>query len=95
MDRVLQAEAVWRAHARFALRVGGLYDRITVAETGSPPPRPFGTYGSRTESRAYLGLMARFGRVSLQVIEGIELDPEPYEVALAHDKGFLQLQTTF
>jgi hypothetical protein len=29
------------------------------------------------------------------VIEGIELDPEPYEVWWVHDKGFLHLQTTF
>ena len=53
------------------------------------------TYGTRNESRAYLGLMARFGRVWLSGVEGIELDPEPYEVWHHHDKGFLQLQTTF
>jgi hypothetical protein len=28
-------------------------------------------------------------------IEGIELDPEPYDVWLVHDKGFLQMQTRF
>jgi hypothetical protein len=53
------------------------------------------TYGTRKESRAYLGLIARFGRVSIQGVEGIELDHEPYEVTLWHDKGFLQLQSTF
>ena len=39
--------------------------------------------------------MMRFGRVSLQVVEGLELDREPYEVWAVHDKGFVQLQTTF
>jgi hypothetical protein len=33
--------------------------------------------------------------VSLQAIEGIELDHEPYDVWFIHDKGFLHLQTTF
>jgi hypothetical protein len=53
------------------------------------------SYGSRTESRAYVGLSARFGQVSVYAVEGLELDPEPYEVWLIHDKAFLHLQTAF
>jgi hypothetical protein len=69
-----------------------MYDRIGIARAGVDP---FFTYGSRKESRAYLGLDARFGRVSVSGVEGIELDQEPYEVTFHHDKGFLRLQTTF
>jgi len=56
---------------------------------------PGWTWGTRKESRAYLGLELLLGRVRVQGIEGIELDSEPYEVTFHHDKGFLQLQTTF
>ena len=42
-----------------------------------------------------MGLRARFGKVSVEGIEGIELDQEPYQVVWHHDKGFLKLQTTF
>lgn len=95
MDRVIQIEAIWSANSRLGVRVGGLHDRITVTQAGNWPSIPYGSYGTRVENRAYLGLIARFGRVSMQGIEGIELDHEPYEVAFVHDKGFLQLQTTF
>ena len=69
-----------------------MFDRITVANEGMPYLQ---TYGTRNESRAFVGLSARFGRVSIHAVEGIELDPEPYEVWLVHDKGFLHLQATF
>jgi hypothetical protein len=95
VDRVVQLEALWSAGSRLILRVGGLHDRITVTQAGNWPSIPYRTYGTRAENRAYLGVIARFGRVSMQGIEGIELDHEPYEVAGVHDKGFLQLQTTF
>jgi hypothetical protein len=94
-DRVIQLEALWSAGSRLILRLGGVRDRITVTQAGNWPTIPYGTYGTRSENRAYLGVAARWGRVSLQGIEGIELDHEPYDVAGIHDKGFLQLQTTF
>ncbi len=92
IDRTLQLEARWTARADLAVRLGGLFDRVSVAgpvEPGHP------AQGTRIESRAYFGLAARFGRVSVCGVEGIELDPEPYEVWHHHDKGFLSLQTTF
>jgi hypothetical protein len=92
IDRLTQAELAWRMAPRVTWRLGGMLDRITIARRGVTPMQ---SYGSRTESRAYLGLQARFGRVVLQALEGIELDPEPYDVWLVHDKGFLHLQTTF
>jgi hypothetical protein len=92
IDRVLQVEGIWHLAPAFALRLGGLYDEITIARAGSLPA---GSYGSRHESRATIGLDARFGRVSVAGVEGIELDPEPYEVWFHHDKAFLMLQTTF
>ena len=92
VDRVLQVETVWAATSTLSLRVGGLHDRISVQPSGVPASS---SYGSRREARAYIGLLARFGRVNLQGIEGIELDHEPYEVWAVHDKGFLQLQATF
>jgi len=92
VDRVLGAELQWEAHPRLTARLGGLYDRISVARSGVAFRQ---TYGTRTESRAYLGLAVRFGNVVLSVVEGIELDPEPYEVWAVHDKGFFHLQATF
>ncbi len=92
IDRVMQLEAVCQLRPALAARVGGLYDEITVARAGLLPR---GSYGSRHESRAYFGLDARFGRVRVSGVEGIELDPEPYQVWFHHDKAFLALQTTF
>ena len=74
-----------------ALVVDGLQHRLVQVRLAA---QGF-TWGSRKESRAYVGLRAKFGRVSVQGIECIELDHEPYEVSFHHDKGFLQLQTTF
>jgi hypothetical protein len=92
IDRTLQLEARWTARTDLTVRLGGLYDRVGVNKSGDTG---LFSYGTRKESRAYFGLMARFGRVSLSGIEGIELDREPYEVWHHHDKGFLSLQTTF
>ena len=92
IERVMQLEGVYRLAPAFAVRLGGLYDEITVARSGTTPRV---NYGSRHESRAYFGLDARFGRVRVAGVEGIELDPEPYDVWFHHDKGFLALQTTF
>ena len=76
----------------WAVRAGALYDRVAFAREGvtlaTSEPR-------EKESRAYLTLAARFGKVSLEGTEGFELDLEPYQVMYHHDKGFLKLQTTF
>jgi hypothetical protein len=92
IDRTLGAELQWEALPRLTARLGGLYDRISVARSGLEF-RP--SYGTRTESRAYFGLVARFGSVALSIVEGIELDPEPYDVWGVHDKGFFHLQAIF
>ena len=91
-DRVLNAEFTYRVLPHVSTRVGGLYDQISIAQAG---PAATKSYGTRHESRAYIGLVAKFGKVSLAGIEGIELDPEPYDVWFVHDKGFLQLQAVF
>jgi hypothetical protein len=92
IDRALQLEARWAARTGLTVRLGGLFDRASVSKSGETG---YFTYGTRNESRAYFGLVARFGRVSLNGVEGIELDPERYDVWHHHDKGFLSLQTTF
>ena len=92
IDRTLQLEARWAARTDLTVRLGGLFDRASVSRSGETGDV---THGTRNESRAYFGLVARFGRVSLSGVEGIELDPERYEVWHHHDKGFLSLQTTF
>ncbi len=92
LDRVLQGELRWTARPAFTVRLGGLYDRITVGWRG---PEFIQTEGTRNESRAYFGFLARIGRVRFTAAEGIELDPEPYQVVWHHDKAFGQLQTTF
>ena len=92
LDRMLGAELEWRINPTLTARFGGLYDRILIARSGIAFAKSDGT---RNESRGYLGLAARFGRVSVSGVEGIELDPEPYPVWFVHDKGFLQLQAPF
>ena len=72
-------------------RLGGLHDRVTNHLVGDP----LVTHGTRTETRGYVGLWIRLGAVSIDAVEGIELDAERYEVWWVHDKAFLHLQTTF
>jgi hypothetical protein len=92
LDRLGTLELRWQARPRIAGRVGGMFDRINVGELGPYHPP---SYGTRNESRAYLGLELRFGNVVFGGVEGIELDPEPYDVWLWHDKGFLSMQARF
>jgi hypothetical protein len=92
LDRIGQIELARTFAPGWAVRAGALYDRVAFAREGvtlaTSEPR-------QKESRAYITLAARFGKVSLEGTEGIELDLEPYEVMYHHDKGFLKLQTTF
>ena len=92
VDRLMTLETTWTLSPSFHARVGGMFDRVSVAQSGTPR---YASYGTRNESRAYVGLSARFGNVSVSAVEGVELDPEPYEVWGVHDKGFLHLQATF
>jgi hypothetical protein len=92
LDRMGQAEVRWQVRPSWAARIGGMYDRVNVGEFG--PYHPF-SYGTRTESRTYLGLDVRFGNVTVSGVEGIEMDPERYDVWLWHDKGFLSMQARF
>jgi hypothetical protein len=88
----MHVELSGRLTHALTLRVGGLYDRLGFDHTGLTRVP---SEARKKESRAYIGLVARFGRVSLAGVEGIELDREPYDVSFHHDKGFLQLQSTF
>ncbi len=92
LDRLLETEARWAWREGWAARVGAMVDRIGVGESG---PARASLQGTRRESRAYFGLEASFGNVTVAGVEGIELDPEPYEVWFVHDKAFLQLQAKF
>ncbi len=91
IDRLLAAAVAWKWRPALTVRSGLLYDRISVRQHGTPQF----TYGSRRETRGFVGLEARMGRVTMSVVEGLELDHEPYDVWGVHDKGFFQLQTTF
>lgn len=91
VDRLIQLETIWSATPSLSLRLGAMRDRIGVAWSAVTPY----SYGSRSEDRAYLGVILHFGALSLQAVEGIELDHEPYNVWLVHDKGFLQAQARF
>ncbi|MGH7742313.1 MAG: hypothetical protein ACRENS_09860, partial [Candidatus Eiseniibacteriota bacterium] len=92
LDRVIQFEAERAFAPGWNLKAGALYDRVGFSREGvtlaTSEPRV-------KESRAYFTIDARFGKVSLEGTEGIELDTEPYQVMFHHDKGFLKLQTTF
>jgi hypothetical protein len=76
----------------FDLRLGALYERISIRRSAV---FPYWTWGSRRESRAYVGLSARFGNFMVSGVEGIELDHEAYDVYFVHDKGFITLQASF
>jgi len=92
VDQVFQLEATWAASSTFSLRLGLLRDQIDIVQSAVTLAYSFGT---RNEDRGYVGLNVRFGAVTFQVVEGIELDQEPYDVWLVHDKGFLQAQARF
>lgn len=92
IDRVVQVDALWAATPSFALRLGGAYDRITIDQSAVSVQY---SAGSRSETRAYVGFTSRHGKVSLQIMEAIELDRENYDVWAVHDKGFVQLQAVF
>lgn len=92
VDRVLQLEGRWSLRPRFALRLGGLYDRVTIAKQGVTP---WTTEGTRDEGRLYYGFDARFGRVRVRAAEGTHVDHEPYPTTFRHAHAFVQLQTTF
>ena len=92
LDRIGQLEVSHAFTPAWIARIGGLYDRIGYAREGTTP---YTSEVRNKESRAYVGLQGRFGNVSVQGIEGIELDQEPYQVVWHHDKGFLKLQCTF
>jgi hypothetical protein len=92
IDRALMLESWFQGPWAMGLRVGGLRDRVTVGDYVWSLAKSAGT---RHETRALISLQKLFGRVRVQGTECIELDHEPYEVSFHHDKGFIQLQTTF
>jgi hypothetical protein len=92
IDRCVMIESWFKAAWGVGVRVGGMRDRVTVWQNGIIP---LDTTGSRHETRAFITLQKMFGRVRVQGMEGVELDHEPYEVSFHHDKGFIQIQTTF
>jgi hypothetical protein len=94
-DRMVQFEVQWDPVENLGARVGAMHDRIGITTTYPDPQGMFGSFGSRTEGRAYVGVWARFGRILVSGVEGIELDNEPYDVWFVHDKGFISLQATF
>jgi hypothetical protein len=91
IDRMPMIEGWFRAPLDLGVRVGGMRNRVTVTDDGTPAF----SWGTRVETRAFFALQRRFGRVWLQGTECIELDHERYEVSFHHDKGFLHIQTTF
>lgn len=92
IDRMPMLEAAFPAPFEFFGRAGVMRNRITAVPNILVP---VWTWGTRVETRAFVALQKRFGRVHLQGIECIELDREQYDVAFIHDKGFLQLQVVF
>ncbi len=92
IDRMPMVEGAFRAPFDMNARVGFMRNRVTVVDVGRAP---VSTWGTRVETRAFLALQKRFGRVRVQLVEGVEFDRERYEVAFIHDKGFVQVQTTF
>jgi hypothetical protein len=94
IDRCVMLDSWFNAPWGLGVRLGAMRDRVTVWQDYFLP-LGLETSGTRHETRAIISLHKQFGKVRVQGIEGIELDHEPYEVSFHHDKGFLQLQTTF
>ncbi len=92
LDRITQLGISRDLHPGWRLGAGALYDRVAFARSGITP---WWSEARRKESRVFVSLQARFGRVSVEGIESLDLDTEPYEVTWHHDKGFLRLQGTF
>jgi len=93
IDRMPMVEGWFRAPLDLGVRVGAMRNRVTVT---SGVPLDFAwTWGTRVETRVFISLQRKFGRVWLQGTECIELDREFYEVSSHHDKGFLHMQFTF
>jgi hypothetical protein len=92
VDRIYQLEFGHAFDAHWRLRAGGLYDRLGYSRVGTTLAT---SEDRKKESRAYVTVQGRFGNVSVEGTEGIELDSEPYQVVFHHDKGFLKLQSTF
>lgn len=92
IDRCVMVDSWFKGPWSVGVWLGGMRDRVTVVGDVWDLAKSEGT---RYEDRAFISLHKRFGRVWLQGIEGIELDKEPYQVTFHHDKGQIQLQTTF
>ena len=92
IDRALGLETGFQGPWGLGIRLGAMRDRVTVTGDVWDLAK---SQGTRYEDRAFFSLQKQFGRVRLQGTEGIELDHETYEVTFHHDKGFIQLQTTF
>jgi hypothetical protein len=92
VDQMPMLEGSFRVHGDLHGRAGFMRARIRVMDDGR---LPVFTWGSRSETRAFVSLYRQFGRVRLEGTECIELDHEQYDVAFHHDKGFIHIQTTF
>ncbi len=92
IDRMPMLEGAFDSGWGTRARVGFMRNRVTVVQAGAVPTF---TWGTRVETRVFLSLQRRFGRLLLLGTEGFELDSERYDVAFIHDKGFIQLQAEF
>jgi hypothetical protein len=92
IDRMPVLEGAFQVPWAMRARVGLMRNRVTISEAGW---LPLSNHGTRVETRAVLALQRRFGRLLVQLTEGLELDSESYDVLFIHDKGFFHIQTTF
>ncbi len=91
-SRSWQAGFAWRVNDRFQLDFGYAGSGIGVTPGGDPDwineeYRHF----DRDENRLYLTLDYRWRGVALLFTETFELDEEPYDSFLFHDKSFFQI----
>ncbi len=94
VDRMADLKADVVLGPRLTATTGLTRARIQVDQEGSLAGRVVSP-GTRHETRAHVGLQARFGNLLVAATEGLELDHEPYEVWLIHDKAFFQLMARF
>ncbi len=94
VDRLIGAAAEWRFTPAWLASAGLLHSRLGVDQRG-PMGGRIQSQGTRSESRAFVGVEARFGDLLVSASEGFELDRERYEVWFVHDKAFFQIQAKF
>lgn len=92
ISRSWMAGLTWKAGPRFNLDFGYAGSGVSIGPTSDPDWISEDIcHSSRNENRLYLTLDYRWKGIALLFTETFELDDEPYDSFLLHDKSFFQV----